>query len=246
MRLLILGGTTEASALARHLAGRRDIAPVLSLAGRTERPTLPPIPCRVGGFGGIEGLAAYLRAEAIAAVIDATHPFAARMSAHAAAACTETGVPLAAFTREGWDARLGDDWTSVVDLDAAVEALGEAPRRVFLTSGRLGLAAFRAAPQHDYLLRSIDPPPEADRPSRCEVVLGRGPFDVAAESALMRRHGIEILVTKNSGGDRAKLDAARSLGVPVVLVERPAAIGGTTFTTLDAVLAWIDNLDTTD
>ncbi len=244
MRLLILGGTTEASALARHIAGRRDIAPILSLAGRTETPALPPIPCRIGGFGGADGLAAYLRGKWIEAVIDATHPFAARISANAANACAETGVPLAAFTRAGWDARPGDDWLQVPDLAAAAEALGDVPRRVFLTSGRLGLAAFKAAPRHHYLLRSIDPPSETDRPPRCEIVLARGPFDMAAESALMRRHGIEILVTKNSGGDRTKLDAARSFGVPVVMVERPLLPSVVTFTTLDAVLAWINKVKT--
>ncbi len=245
MRFLILGGTTEAAALARHLAGRRDIAPILSLAGRTERPVLPPIPYRIGGFGGAEGLVRYLRANGVDAVVDATHPFAARMSAHAAAACAEAGVPLATFTRAPWGPHPGDDWRRVPDLHAAAEALGLAPRRVFLTSGRLGLAAFKAAPQHNYLLRSIDPPPETDRPPSCEILLARGPFDMAAEEALMRRHSIEMLVTKESGGDRAKLDAARTLGLPVVMVERPTATGGTTFTTLDAVLTWIDGIKTT-
>ncbi len=164
LRLLILGGTTEASMLAARLAGRRDVAPTLSLAGRTARAVLPAMPVRVGGFGGIEGLAAYLRDSRTRAVIDATHPFATRISAHATAACARLGISRATFTRPPWTAGPGDRWTAVPDLATAAAALGTTPLRVFLTTGRLGLAAFKAAPQHDYLVRTIDPPAPGDSP----------------------------------------------------------------------------------
>jgi precorrin-6A/cobalt-precorrin-6A reductase len=215
MRVLILGGTTEASAIARALAGDPRFAPVLSLAGRTRSPVPPPIPWRVGGFGGAEGLAAYIRQERIAALIDATHPFAARMKANAA----QANVPRVAVLRPAWHAQSGDRWTEVPDMPGAFAALGPQPRRVFLAVGRLELAAF--GPPHTYLIRSIDPP--AILPSNATAITARGPFTEAAELALLTQHRIEVLVTKNAGGDAtaAKLTAARALGVPVVMVARP-------------------------
>ncbi len=243
MRVLILGGTTEASALAKALAGRRDLAPLLSLAGRTSHPAPTPIPVRTGGFGGVDGLARFLAQERIAVVMDATHPFAARMSAHAAAACASAGVPLAVFTRPAWRPDAGDDWRSVGTLEDAAAALGPEPARVFLTTGRLGLAAFRSAPQHRYLVRTIDPPAPADMPPDCRVILARGPFDAASETALMRAERVDVLVTKNSGGaaGAGKLASARCLGLPVVMVERPPDSGRReAFDTLVAVLGWIE------
>ena len=243
MKLLILGGTTEASALAAALASRRDLSPVLSLAGRTAAPVLPPIPHRIGGFGGTAGLAAHLAREGIAAVVDATHPFAARISAHAAAACAAQGVPLLAFTRAAWAPGPGDLWTAVPDLAAAARALGGRPRRVLLTVGRLGLGAFRAAPQHRYLVRTIDPPDPADLPPDHRLLRDRGPFAHADETALMRREAIDLLVTKNSGGGAAaaKLAAARALGIGVVMVDRPPAPAPRAEAlALAEVLAWID------
>ncbi len=240
--LLLLGGTTEASLLARALAERRDLAPLLSLAGRTAHPVASLIPQRTGGFGGIEGLVAFLRRETIGIVVDATHPFAPRISTHAAAACGRLGLPLATFTRPGWSPCPGDQWTFVESLEAAAQALGPEPRRVLLTTGRLGLAAFKAAPQHRYLIRTIDPPDPADAPPDHRFVLGRGPFATADEAALMRQHRIDVLVSKNSGGDAGlgKLEAARALGLRVVMVERPADPQAGAFTRLPDVLAWID------
>ncbi len=243
MRLLILGGTTEATALCAAIAVRPDIAPTLSLAGRTARPVLPDIPCRIGGFGGVEGLAAYLEREAVEAVVDATHPFAARISAHAVAACARRHVPLMAFTRPAWRPAPGHRWVAVPDLDAAADALGTASRRVLLTVGRLGLAAFLPAPQHHYIVRTIDPPDAADLPPDHRLVLARGPFGLADERALMLRERIDVLVTKNSGGHgaAAKLDAARDLGVTVIAVDRPAIGGGRhELCALDEVLGWIE------
>lgn len=242
LRLLILGGTTEASVLARALAARIDVDPLLSLAGRTDAPATPPIPHRIGGFGGADGLAAFLREQAIDAVVDATHPFAARISANAVAACRTDGVPLAVFTRPAWTRVPGDTWISMPNLSSAVEVLKSQPtRRVFLTTGRLDLARFRDAPQHQYLVRSIDPPAAVDMPPEATVILARPPFSIADEIALMRSSNVDLLVSKNSGGQAsaAKLAAARELAVPVLMVERPAPSGAPELHDLDAVLAWI-------
>lgn len=241
MRVLILGGTTEASALARRLADRADIAATLSLAGRTAKPMSHPIPTRVGGFGGAEGLARHLREERIDVLIDATHPFAARISANAAQAARATGTPLAAFTRPPWTPVAGDRWIEVADTEAAALALGEAPRRVLLTVGRLGLAAFRAAPQHRYVVRTIDPPEPAELPPDHRLILDRGPFDRAAEARLMDEAGIEIVVTKNSGGTATygKIEAARALKLPVVMVTPPAPEDVPRFHDVEAVMAFL-------
>ncbi len=243
MRLLILGGTTEATALCIALAGRPDVTPTLSLAGRTARPVLPDIPSRIGGFGGVDGLATYLDREAVEAVVDATHPFASRISAHAVAACGRCHVPLVAFTRPAWRPVHGQRWRTVPDLDAAADALGAVPRRVLLTVGRLGLAAFLRAPQHHYVVRTIDPPDASELPPDHRLVLDRGPFRYADEDALMRRERIDALVTKNSGGQgaAAKLEAARNLDVPVIAIDRPVIAGDRLdLFTLDAVLGWIE------
>jgi precorrin-6A/cobalt-precorrin-6A reductase len=221
-RILILGGTGEASALAGMLAAReKNVDAVLSLAGRTAAPAGSPLPTRVGGFGGADGLARHLAEEGFGLVVDATHPFAATISANAARACAGAGVALLAIRRPAWTRGSGDLWTEVDDLDAAARALGSAPRRVLLTVGRQGLAAFRAAPQHAYLARTIEPA-EARLPG-ARTLTARGPFTEADEVALMRAEGIEVVVTKNAGGaaTSAKLAAARALGLPVVMVRRP-------------------------
>jgi precorrin-6A/cobalt-precorrin-6A reductase len=242
VRILILGGTTQASELARALAGRADIEPLLSLAGRTQNPAPAPIPCRIGGFGGAQGLAAFLREEKFDALIDATHPFAARISANACAASALSGAPLLVFSRPAWEAGIGDDWREVASMDEAVAALGDEPRRVFLTQGRLQLAAFAAAPQHLYLVRAIDEPKELRLLPNHKFISARGPFTLEGERALMREEAIEILVTKNSGGaaTAAKLVAARELAIPVILVARPPGVGATEASRLEDVLAWIE------
>lgn len=240
LRVLILGGTAEASALTRALAGAVWIAPILSLAGRTQTPLLPPIPHRLGGFGGADGLAAYLRAENIAALVDATHPFALRISANAVLAAAACGIPRLVLQRPGWQAAPGDNWRMVDDAAAAARALGTAPRRVFLTTGRQDLIPFRdLAPQHDYLIRSVDPPEPLLLPPRAEILTGRGPFDPAAEQRLMESNGIAVMVTKNSGGADGKLVAARRLGLPVILIARQPPPGGERVETVAATLAWL-------
>jgi precorrin-6A/cobalt-precorrin-6A reductase len=242
MRLLILGGSTEASVLARRIAGRADLEPILSLAGRTRDPIRPPIPFRVGGFGGVTGLTEFLAANRIDAVIDATHPFAAQISSNAIAACHDLARPLARFTRPAWRRRDGDLWTSVPDLDTAARALGQTPRRVFLTVGGLGLGAFATAPHHHYVVRTIEPPDMIAALPSHRLLLARGPFSEADEIALLRDERIQVLVTKNSGGmaTEAKLAAARALNIAVVMIERPEISETATFITIDAVVAWIE------
>lgn len=223
MNVLILGGTTEASALCRMLETEPRFRPTLSLAGITRAPVLPAVAVRRGGFGGPAGLAAFLRAEGIAALVDATHPFARRMHGNAAEAAALAGTPRLCVLRPAWSPEPGDRWTEVADMQAAAAALGPAPRRVLLTVGQNELPPFRNAPQHDYLLRSVEPPDPATLPPRCRCFAARGPFTEEAERSLFRQEGIEVVVSKNSGGTAvaAKLAAARALGIPVVLVRRP-------------------------
>ena len=222
-RLLILGGTREASDLARVVADA-GIDAVLSYAGRVARPAAQPVPVRVGGFGGAAGLAQYLCGEGITRLIDATHPFAAQMSHNAVEAAAAADIPLAALTRPAWAPQPGDRWHHVPDIAGAVDALTGPSRRVMLAVGRMHLDAFAAQPQHHYLLRLVDPPETPPPLPEQTVTVSRGPFTVAEDTALMRGHGIEIVVAKNAGGAgaRAKLDAARALGLEVIMIDRPA------------------------
>ena len=242
--MLILGGTTEASAIAAALAGHPWMRPVLSLAGRTRTPALPAVPARRGGFGGVDGLAAYLRAHRVDAVIDATHPFAAQISRNALAAARSTGVPTIAVSRPPWVAEPGDCWTEVSDMPSAVQALGAVPRRVFLTVGQQELAPFRLAPWHHYLIRSVEPPDPALLPPMARCIAARGPFQESAECALLAGEGIEALITKNSGGSATapKLAAARALRIPVVMVARPPVPPGETVQDAAGALAWLDHV----
>lgn len=241
MNVLILGGTTEASAIAAGLAGAPTIRAVLSLAGRTRAPALPAIAARRGGFGGVDGLVRYLRDAGIDAMVDATHPFAAQMSRHAQEAARQAGTPLLAVVRPAWERRSGDQWTAVADMPAAVAALGPLPRRVFLTVGQQELAPFAMAPWHDYLIRSVEPPDPTTLPPRARCIAARGPFTEPDERRLLEQAAIEVMVTKNSGGSAtaAKLDAARTLGVPVVMVARPPALPGASVAGAAAALAWL-------
>ncbi|MBL7253864.1 cobalt-precorrin-6A reductase [Paractinoplanes lichenicola] len=215
-RVLILGGTSEARALAAALPGMTVIS---SLAGRTSSPLLPAGSVRIGGFGGASGLADYLRTERIDVLVDATHPFAARISAHAAAAAVLVGLPLIVLRRPGWTEQDGDVWHRVRDLDEAAILLPRLGRRVFLTTGRQGIAAF-AEVDAWFLARSVEPP-APPMPERLEVLLDRGPFTLEGERRLLAAHRIDVLVTKDSGGPDAKLAAARERGIPVVMVNRP-------------------------
>jgi len=220
--VLILGGTAEARELAGRLADRGGLRTVSSLAGRVRDPALPAGEVRIGGFGGAEGLAAWLTGHDVAAVVDATHPFARGISANAAAACARTGTPLVSLVRPAWTPGEGDRWHEVASVEDAAGLLPSLGRRAFLTTGRQGLAAFAPLEQTWFLIRCVDPP-SGPLPRACEVILARGPYDAGAERALMSSRRIDVLVTKNSGGEMTagKLDAARDLGLPVVMVRRP-------------------------
>ncbi|MFJ7332882.1 cobalt-precorrin-6A reductase [Streptomyces sp. NPDC101110] len=227
--VLILGGTTEARALAAALSTRRGVRVTTSLAGRVTRPGALDGDVRVGGFGGARGLARWLREEGVDALVDATHPFAEAITANAADAARETGVPAVVLRRPGWRPGPGDHWHPVPSLDAAADLLPRLGRRVFLTTGRLGLASFAHLTRLRFVVRSVDPP-EPPMPPDTRVLLARGPFTVPGETALLREHRVDVLVTKDSGGaaTAAKLTAARDLGLPVVVVRRPSLPDGVT------------------
>ncbi|MBD3665547.1 cobalt-precorrin-6A reductase [Sulfitobacter aestuariivivens] len=240
MRVLLLGGTTEASAMARALADA-GAAAIFSYAGRTTAPVAQPLPTRIGGFGGVDGLVAYLQGESVTHVIDATHPFAAGMSWNAAEACTQAGVSLVRLERPGWSARAGDDWTHVARLEDVPDALPDTPARVFLAIGKQQIGLFASKPQHHYLLRLVDAPEGTLPLPDATVVLSRGPFDVAVDTALMRDHAITHIVAKNAGGRgaEAKLHAARALGLPVILADRPALPPVRTMAEVADVMDWL-------
>lgn len=226
--ILILGGTTEARELAAALTAHPGVRVTTSLAGRVSRPGAVEGEVRIGGFGGAEGLADWLRSEQVDAVVDATHPFAESITANAAQAATATGVPAVVLRRPGWRPDPADNWHEVASLDEAAALLPSLGHRVFLTTGRLGLAAFAHLTDLRFLVRSVDPP-EPPMPPHTEVLLARGPFTVTDETALLHEHRIDVLVTKDSGGaaTSAKLTAARRLTLPVVVVRRPPLPAGT-------------------
>jgi precorrin-6A/cobalt-precorrin-6A reductase len=243
MKVLILGGTAEARALAAALAGRKDCAVTLSLAGRTANPAPQPVPVRAGGFGGADGLAAYLRNESIDVLIDATHPYADEISANAAHAASAANVTLLALRRPPWRRVEGDQWIEVETVEDAVEALGKAPRRVFLALGRKEIAPFAAAPQHTYLVRSVDPVDPPLTVPHAIYLTARGPFTEADDRALLERHRIDVIVVKNSGGEATygKIAAARALHLPVIMLTRPALPQVESVATVDEALAWLDH-----
>lgn len=211
-----------------------------SYGGRTRAPADQPLPTRIGGFGGARGLADFVRREGITHVIDATHPFAAEMSRNAVEACAQTVTPLIALERAPWTRVPGDNWIEVGDVAAAGAALPEAPTRVFLGIGRQHIAPFAARPQHAYTLRFVDPP-EAPLPFAADVIVSRGPFTLDGELGMMRTQGIAWIVARNSGGDgaRAKIDAARMLGLPVIMISRPNLPERLRVESVAEVLQWL-------
>jgi len=239
--LLILGGTGEAAALAARAALVPQLRVITSLAGRTSAPLAPHGELRRGGFGGADGLAAYLRDAAIDLVVDATHPFAAVISRHAAEACARAGKPSLMLVRPPWQRQSGDRWIEVDDLAGAAAALPGLARRVFLSVGRQELRTFRAVRDCWFLVRLIEPPRAALPLAEAEIITARGPFTVEDERQLMTSRRIEALVSKNSGGDAtyAKIAAARELGLPVVMVRRPPPPPGEIVEAVEAALDWI-------
>ncbi len=244
MRVLLLGGTTEASQIAKRLAGDDRLAVTLSLAGRTETPAAQPLPTRIGGFGGWEGLARWIEANGIAAVLDATHPYAARISANAKRATEATGARMGSIVRPPWQRQSGDVWIEVDSAEAAVDALGPGPQNVFLALGRLELAAFARAPQHNYVVRSVDRPKGVPLPPRIRSILARGPFEIGSERMLLDSERISVVVSKNSGGAAtyAKIAAARERGIPVVMIRRPVKPAGDPLASAEEAILWLHSL----
>ncbi|MDI3417758.1 cobalt-precorrin-6A reductase [Streptomyces luteolus] len=243
MHVLILGGTTEARRLAELLHGTPGLTVTSSLAGRVASPRLPPGEVRVGGFGGTEGLTAWLREHRVDALIDATHPFAGTISFHAARAAATAHVPLLALRRPGWVPVHGDHWHDAASLEAAAALLPALGERIFLTTGRMGLATFADAALDElwFLVRSVDAP-EGPRPARTELLLDRGPFTLDGERGVLRRYGIDVVVTKDSGGAATspKLTAAREAGIPVVVVRRPPVPeGGSVVASPEEAVGWL-------
>lgn len=214
---------------------------IVSLAGRVARPRPLPLPVRVGGFGGVEGLASYLHDHSITHLVDATHPFAAQMSTNAALAAAKVGVPLVVLTRPPWSPVQGDRWQRVADMEGALGALRGTPRRVMLAIGRMHIGKFAALPQHFYLLRLVDPPEVPIPLPDHHAVISRGPFTLEGDLDLLRTHRIDVVVSKNSGGSaaRAKLDAARQLGINVVMIDRPPLPVRAEVDSVDQVMAWL-------
>ena len=240
MRILVLGGTGEARALAAELAAA-GVQVVSSLAGRVQRPRLPEGSVRIGGFGGASGLESYLRQERFDAVVDATHPFAATISANASMAAARAGLPRLVLRRPGWE--LDPSWRTAADMNAtAATVQAWAGESVFLTTGRRDLAVFASDDRHRFLVRTVDPPC-GPVPPRMTLLLDRGPYTVDGELHLLREHEIGLLVTKDSGGEMtaAKLHAARQLGIAVVVVLRPPVPAeSTVISTVSEVMEWLE------
>lgn len=243
MIVLILGGTTEGRLLASACVRLPGVVTISSLAGRTNDPLIPAGDLRIGGFGGVSGLARFLGEQRIDAVVDATHTFARQMTEHAVEACAASGVPLLILRRPGWTEQPGDTWHRVPSLPAAAALLPELGKRIFLTTGRQEIGAFAGLDDLWFLARSVEPP-APPRPRRLSVLLDRGPFTVEGEQALLTTHRIDVLVTKDSGGPAAKLTAARALAVPVVVVDRPAPPAVPTVPTVEAAVTWLRSLVT--
>ena len=226
--------------MAEYIA-KTDVKATISYAGRVERVRPQPIPKRIGGFGGIDGLAAYLKSEKITHVVDATHPFASQMSHNAIAACQQVNIPLVALTRPAWQAKADDNWHEVPDIAAAAAALADDHRRIMLAIGRMHLNQFYHRPEHFYLLRLVDAPdvPPAFPDHMIEV--SRGPFTADNDISLMQQHKIDLVVAKNAGGKGAyaKIEAARALGIEVIMITRPDIAGRQEVSSVEAVHHWL-------
>lgn len=242
-RILVLGGTGEAVALTTEANARFEI--VYSLAGRTKNPALPEgVTIRTGGFGGADALAAWIGENDIAAVIDATHPFADRIAANAEQACTGVNVPRLKLLRAAWEKTAGDVWHDVHDIAAAASLLPTFGKRAFLSVGRQELGAFSDVNGVALVIRSIDPPDAADHLTGATYITGRGPFTTAQEAALLRDHNIDVLVSKNAGGAATypKIAAARAASMPVIMIERPSPPPSPIVSDVAAAVAWLERL----
>ena len=240
-RVLILGGTGDGRALATEAAGRFTIT--YSLAGRTRDPVLPDaVETRTGGFGGAEALASWIAENRIAAMVDATHPFASQIATHAEQAATHTGTPRLKLVRPAWDKTAGDAWRRVTDIAAAVSLLPSVGRNAFLSIGRQEVPVFAGLDGVRLLIRSVDPPEGADQLAGATYIIGRGPFTISQESALLREHDIDVVVSKNAGGAATypKIAAARQVGIPVIMIDRPPPPNDPVVSDVGAAVSWLE------
>jgi precorrin-6A/cobalt-precorrin-6A reductase len=238
LKVLLLGGTSEAVQLAERLSAMPGVSATLSLAGRTASPRASALPVRVGGFGGAAGLTDYLKRECVGLIIDATHPFAANISNNAVAACETAGVSLIALDRPAWQKTAGDDWQEFDTVEAAIAALPSEPQRIFSALGRSSVGALCAAPQHHYVIRVVDeiaPPPELPHAT---IVTARGPFRTEDDTVLFQKHAIQCVLAKNAGGSAAyaKIAAARKLGLKVYMIRRPDVSVRPTVSTIEEAM----------
>lgn len=240
-RILLLGGTSEATALAQRLAGENGVSATLSLAGRTANPAASPLAVRVGGFGGVDGLTEYLTRENIDLIVDATHPFAARISNNAIVASAAAHIPLLAIERPPWTRTGADKWSEFDSIDAAIAALPNTPQDVFSGLGRQAIAALSAAPQHRYVIRVVDASASPASLPQATMIAARGPFRTEDDLELFQKHRISHVLAKNAGGSAAysKIEAARMLGIKVFMVRRPAIAPRSTVASVEEALAWI-------
>ncbi|QDH17754.1 cobalt-precorrin-6A reductase [Swingsia samuiensis] len=244
MAILILGGTTEANQLVNTLQNSSHKI-FLSLAGITSQPTLPPS-CHphIGGFGGVAGLCSFITQHDITAIIDATHPFAQQISTNATLSAQRMNIPLLRIERPQWFPQKGDNWLSIPTFMDVIQHLGKTSKNVFLTTGRKDLAAFCQAPQHHYVLRSIEPPTSNALPPQTTLLLSKPPFTLENEQKLMRSYNIDFLVTKNAGSNatKAKLEAAKNLNIPVIMIERPQLPEAQVVSTVEHARKWVSHL----
>ena len=244
-RLLILGGTGAAAALATRAIDEfgEMLSVISSLAGRVSKPRPLPGQVRVGGFGGSDGLARYISTEKIDLLIDATHPFATTISANAQAACLQTGTRRLILERPSWPSLPDGNVITVDNFDAAAQAVSNLGGRVFLSFGHRGLEAFAALSGLSFVVRVIEPPKTPLPISGATVITGRPPFSLADEKALLKNQAIDIVVSKNSGGASvpAKITAAMEAGLPIVMIARPPTESGEAAGTLDDALGWISD-----
>lgn len=245
-RILILGGTRDALELADALSAEPHFSVIYSLAGRVEHPRLPNCETRIGGFGGVDGLSTYLADNRIHAVIDATHPFAARIKQHAEQASQQQQLPLLALIRPPWNAVYEDIWHEVSDLHSAAALIPRLGKRIFLAIGRQEVSVFAPCTDEYLLIRAIEPP-TGPLPPNCDVLLARGPFHFEDELKLLRDHAIDLVVAKNSGGTATypKIAAARELHIPVIMVQRPRAPQVPSVAAISSALTWLHNLSST-
>ncbi|MGQ9869975.1 cobalt-precorrin-6A reductase [Leptodesmis sp.] len=243
-RVLILGGTGDATALAAQAATIAGVEVITSLAGRTQYPLVTSENTRIGGFGGVAGLTHYLQEQQIDGLIDATHPFAAQISCHAAAAAAAVGIPHLMLIRPAWERTEGDDWIEVDSHEAAAAKLPKLAQRIFLTIGRQELAAFAHLQDLWFLMRMIDPPLLNAAVPPGKLLLERGPFSLDNERSLLQQYEIGAIVSKNSGGNAtyAKIIAARELGIPVVMIQRPPIPPGDIVADIESALSWLKNM----